>query len=146
MGIGNQLEGFGTLAAPGVQIVNLSLGTAATAVQFTGLAQQIARVRIVNLSSTVPVSLTFSTNAVTSAPQVSLGNSAAGASSGAGTFAGAAQSTSATATAFSATFADGIRVQPSTTLEINISLGTRIWIQAGAAATPVQIAALLQNA
>lgn len=37
---------------------------------------------------------------------------------------------------------DGIRIQPATTLEINISYGTRLWLVASAAATPVQVVAV----
>jgi hypothetical protein len=101
---------------------------------------QIARIRISNLSTTIPVAVNFSDAVVVSAPAVQSTTATSSTSRPTYTL---STMTSSTSTAIAA--GDGIRIQPGTTLELNLSLDTRLWLIANAASAPVQVACILQN-
>ena len=101
---------------------------------------QIARLRISNLSTTIPVAAVFSDISVTSVPAVQ--STTASSTTQRPTYTLSTMVASA-ATAIAA--GDGIRIQPGTTLELNISIDTRLWLIANAASAPVQVACILQN-
>lgn len=131
---------------PGVSIVvnNVVPASAAGTIRFiSNNSTLIARLRITNLSTVNAVAIQFSDIVQTALPTIA-GNTA-------GFTAPAATSPTFTASNFVCSasgvlaIGDGIRIQPSSSLEINIGLNTRLWIVASAAATPVQVAAVLQN-
>jgi len=128
---------------PNTSITISQNATAAGAVnhQFAqGSSSQIARVRINNLSSTATVAINFSDILVTSVPAVQ--STVGTASTARPTYVLATMVASASGAIAAG---DGIRIQPGTTLELNLSLDTRIWLIASAASTPVQVACILQN-
>ncbi len=102
---------------------------------------QIARVRISNLSTTASVALMLSDITVTTAPLPV--TTTANSTTQRPTYTLAPTLVASAPTAIAA--GDGIRIQPSTTLELNLSLDTRLWLIANAASTPVQVACILQN-
>lgn len=130
---------------PGVNIVvsNVVAAAVGTIRFLSGNSMPIARLRISNLSTVNAVAIQFSDITQTALPTVD-GNTA-------GFTVPAATSPTFTASTFACSLSgalaigDGIRIQPASTLEINIKLSTRLWIVASAAATPVQVAAVLQN-
>ena len=137
-----------TAINPGVSIVvnNTVAASAAGTIKFrnvNGTQAAICRCRISNLSTVNAVALHFgvaSAVAVGTVPTIDSNVVATGA--------GGLLVPAFTASAFlcSAPTAlaagDGIRIQPASTLEINISYGTRLWLVASAAATPVQVVAI----
>jgi hypothetical protein len=136
----SQLEAIATLRQPDIQVANLTVGLAPQSVIFgSPFNSAIARMRIMNLSTTATIAITLGDRADTTVPQVATTTSTAG--SVTPTYTGAAMVASA-ATAIAA--GDGIRIQPGTSLELNMSLDTRVWVIASAAGTPVQIACILQ--
>jgi hypothetical protein len=138
----NSLEGFATLNQPGIQIYNFTaMTTTAVACQFNvPTSATTVRVRISNLHASNNVAFTLSSSATSTVPQVSTATTSQTGQTA--TFSG--QTMLATAGAALAA-GDGIRIGPNSTLEINITGGTKIWLIASAASTPVQVAALLQN-
>jgi hypothetical protein len=131
---------------PGVSIVvnRVIAASAAGTIRFLNNNHlTIARLRISNLSTVNAVAIQFSDITQTALPTVD-GNTA-------GFTAPAATSPTFTASTFACSsstalaIGDGIRIQPASTLEINVGLSTRLWIVASAASTPVQVAAILQN-
>lgn len=101
---------------------------------------QIARLRITNLSSTATCAICFSDSLTTSVPSV---QTTTASSTTVGTAYTLATMVSSASTAIAA--GDGIRIQPNSILEINVSLDTRVWVIASAVSTPIQIACILQN-
>ena len=136
---------FITAINPGVSIVvnNVVPASAAGTIKFTnvnGVLSQVNRCRISNLSTVNAVSVHFGPAGLATVPTIDSNIVATGANTllvpafTSSTFACSA------ATALAA--GDGIRIQPAATLEINISYGTRLWLVASAAATPVQVVAV----
>ncbi len=120
---------------------NCTATTAGVTLNFGAIGGgQIARIRISNLSTTNTVAVTFSDVIVTGAPAVQ--STTASSTTQRPTYTLSTMLASAP-TAIAA--GDGIRIQPSTTLELNISIDTRLWVIASAASTPVQVACILQN-
>lgn len=140
----SQLEALATFKSPSIQIYNLTVGATALNCQFSsaGGIPGIARVRITNLSATQPVSMTLSDQSVVAVPQIPLNITGTATTP---TFTNTTMVGSAGANSFGAGSADGIRIQPGQTLEINVSLATRIWLLGTATTAPVQVAALIQN-
>lgn len=131
---------------PGVSIVvnNVVPVSAAGTIRFinvNGTAQRICRLRISNLSTVNTVAFIFSTASQLTVPTVDTNIVATGAN-GLQTPAFTASTLLASSSGALAA-GDGIRIQPSTSLEINIAFGTRLWLVASAASTPVQVAAVL---
>lgn len=137
-----------TAINPGVSIVvnNIVAASAAGTIRFRNFnatQSAVCRCRISNLSTVNAVSLHFNvaTNGSVALVPTIDSNIVATAANGLLTPAFTASTLACSAsTALAA--GDGIRIQPSTTLEINISLGTRLWLVASAAATPVQVVAI----
>lgn len=210
MGLGNNLEGFATIARPLIQIANLnavvasaqsvvfnfnpggrSCGTTNTSttvtcvntyelapgmvVSGTGIptgavilsivpntsfvisipatatatntlsfnnvnttGSQIVRVRIVNVSAN-PCSLYLTDANETAVRQI---NSAAITGANPGVY---SATTMATGTATTVVAGDGIRIQGASTLEINVSVSTRLWFIGTATAAQLNIVGILQN-
>lgn len=115
-------------------------GTVALTFTSTGIGASIARIRISNLSATATAAVTFSDISVTSAPAVQSVTATSTTTIPAYTL-----STMVASGSSSINAGDGIRIQPGATLELNLSLDTRIWVIASAAATPIQVACILQN-
>lgn len=103
----------------------------------------IARCRITNLSTVNAVAIQFCDITQTTLPTV--GGNTAGFVSPATTSPTFTASTFSCSSSGALVIGDGIRIQPNSSLEVNIGLNTRMWIVASAAATPVQVAAVLQN-
>jgi hypothetical protein len=137
----SQLEALATFRTPVIQIANLTVTSVPQSAVFGDpLSSAVARLRISNFSTTATIAITLGDRAVTTVPQVR--TTTTGSSSTATAYTGTAMVASAS-TAVAA--GDGIRIGPGAALEINVSLGTRVWVVASAAGTPVQIAAILQN-
>jgi len=130
---------------PGVNIVvSRVIAAAVGSVRFINNNKTIiARLRISNLSTVNAVAIQFSDITQVTLPTIN-GNTA-GFTATATTAPTFTASTFACSASTAVAIGDGIRIQPATTLEINIGLNTRLWIVASAAATPVQVAAILQN-
>ena len=132
---------------PGVNITvsNVVAASAAGSIRFvTNTKVQTARLRISNLSTVNAVAILLSDISQNALPTVD-GNTA-GFAAGTGvvspTF---TASTFACSASGAVAIGDGIRIQPASSLEINVGLNTRLWVVASAAATPVQVAAIIQN-
>ena len=145
MGLGNQIEGLATLARPTVQIANLNVANAQQSAIFgPGTPGQIARLRIINLSASLPVAITLTPIETTSNWQA--GGTSTSSTSTTPSYATANITCSALNPTSFAVATDGIRIQPGTTLELNISTATRVaLIASSATVVPVQIACFLQN-
>lgn len=136
---------FITAINPGVSIVvnNVVPASAAGTIRFfnvNGMASAVCRCRISNLSTVNAVSLHFGPGGLSTVPTIDSNIVATGAN---GLLVPAfTASTLACSAATALAAGDGIRIQPATTLEINISYGTRLWLAASAAATPVQVVAV----
>jgi len=115
-----------------------AVGVSLSFSQFGG--GQIARVRITNLSTSATLALALGDAGDTTAPAVQ--STTATASTARPTY---TLSTMVASAAAAVAAGDGIRIQAGGVLEINVSLDTRIWLIASAAATPVQVACILQN-
>lgn len=139
---------FITAINPGVSIVvsNIVAASAAGTIRFFNVnATQgaVCRCRISNLSTVNAVALHFGTaasGAVAAVPTIDSNIVATGAGGLLVPAFTASTFICSVATALAA--GDGIRIQPATTLEINISLGTRLWLVASAGSTPVQVVAV----
>ena len=137
---------FITAINDGVSIVvsNTVPASAVGSIKFTnvnGTQAAVCRCRISNLSTVNAVSLHFGPASRNTVPSIDTNIVATGANSPVVVPAFTA-STFACSTSGALAAGDGIRIQPSTTLEINISYGTRLWLVASAAATPVQVVAV----
>lgn len=138
---------FITAINPGVSIVvnNIVAASAAGTIRFFNVnATQTAvcRCRISNLSTVNAVAVHFgiAASGVALVPTIDANTVATGAN---GLLVPQfVASTLACSASTALAVGDGIRIQPASTLEINISLGTRLWLVASAAATPVQVVAV----
>lgn len=138
----SQLEAFATFNKPTIQIYNFNaLGATAEACQFNvPNSATIVRLRITNLHATNTVAFTLGDKMVATVPDVQTATTSQ--TGPTATF--AAQAMVATAGAALAA-GDGIRVGPASSIEINVTGSTKVWVIASAAATPVQVVGILQN-
>lgn len=139
---------FITAINPGVSIVvsNTVAASAAGTIKFTnvlGTQAAVCRCRISNLSTVNAVSLHFGVATNGSVALVPTIDSNVVTTGAGGLLVPAFTASTFLCSAPTALAAgDGIRIQPASTLEINISYGTRLWLVASAAATPVQVVAV----
>jgi len=138
----SQLEAFATFNKPTIQIYNFTaLGATAAACQFnTPTSATVVRLRITNLHATNTVAFTLGDQMVATVPTLNTATTSQTAITA--TF--GSQTMVATAGAALAA-GDGIRVGPASSVEINVTGSTKVWVIASAAATPVQVVGILQN-
>jgi hypothetical protein len=133
---------FVNIASLGVTPERIVLQQQSGAVNGIMSVPKIARLRIFNLSTTAHVAITLTDNTVTTP---TLWNSSTGGTAGAPTTPTGAAQTMICSAAGALTVANGIRIGPGSTLELNVGSEELLWIVASAAATPVQVVWFAQN-